>query len=725
MDEGVSSLNRPAPISSVARSNSADSVDEDGKVKRRFTRTAQRGEVNRVLERMNSQSAILSGTASNFKTSNAQSRRSNRLSLTDHGDFNQSSRLLSQSAHVGNSRARKPLLERLDSEPSVASGGSFGEDSEGAEKEDEEEKPEKPASFRPRPNLRSTNAANRVLGRMESKRTLTDLIEDTQTRSRPMRTSSGMSASSSSKTEEPMKSRPSRPMRSRSIEEIDEQIFKLEQKQEKGTSDHKEGATKDAARRVLGRMESKRTLTDLISETNARSGPSNSRPTRTRPTLADLGIPERSRPSRTRSDTNGTPDIPSRRRPTRASSTTDTPEASPNARRPASSRRASMEPVMSPYKEQAEQEAYELERDAERKRLEAMELLRQAEEAEEEAHRKMAEVAAAAESESVSEPTLDPVVPTPKMTVLEKPAFLSRSSEVSAITVEDEGEVDGSDSSGDDDDDAESSVSSEDGSSNDDDDGSTAASEAHSDSSSDVYLDETERSEEVVLMPAEDAEKTKLVSKTQRLRQLENSDQHDGHRGLAEEGDHSGDEEEIQRRADERRRLRESGHLDIMSPARVKGLNIHSGYVGLGSNSSALGSGKVSEDEASNDASNGDDSIRRRARDRRIRELEEKATTSLSSFGSEVLGADSGDESGSQFDADKARRKAERLERRSKRITIGVEQPPIQSPEEKSQRKAQREKEIEKRKAELEARRAEAQKRKEERRRLLGVRDVQ
>ena len=65
------------------------------------------------------------------------------------------------------------------------------------------------------------------------------------------------------------------------------------------------------------------------------------------------------------------------------------------------------------------------------------------------------------------------------------------------------------------------------------------------------------------------------------------------------------------------------------------------------------------------------------------------------------------------------------MERRAKRNTGGLEHSQHQTPEEKAKRKAEREKEIEKRKAELEARRLEAQKRKEERRKLLGVRDVE
>ena len=55
-----------------------------------------------------------------------------------------------------------------------------------------------------------------------------------------------------------------------------------------------------------------------------------------------------------------------------------------------------------------------------------------------------------------------------------------------------------------------------------------------------------------------------------------------------------------------------------------------------------------------------------------------------------------------------------------------LEEEPLQEViEERIRNYNEREKEIEKRKAELEARRLEAQKRKEERRKLLGVRDVE
>ena len=170
-------------------SDTSDSVNEDGKERRRFNRTAQRGEVDRVLERMNSQSVLITGSTG-LKTKGASARRADRLNLTDHGDFNARSRMITQSAHVdgGVSRGtrRGSLLERLDSENSFGSSGSFGND---------DEEPEKPASVRPRPNLRSgaLNAANKVLGRMESKRTLTDLIEDNRSKIVPSRTRSSSS----------------------------------------------------------------------------------------------------------------------------------------------------------------------------------------------------------------------------------------------------------------------------------------------------------------------------------------------------------------------------------------------------------------------------------------------------------------------------------------------------------------------------------------------------
>jgi len=454
--------------------------------------------------------------------------------------------------------------------------------------------------------------------------------------------------------------------------------------------------------------------------------------TRKRPTLADLGIPARNKPIRSRSEASvdSTAKTPFRRRPTRAISTTGTPGT--NLAKPQSpkvgrfawrrNRRGSTGEIVHPPNEESTtpgsnnskvaQEAYALERDAERKRLEAMELLRQAEEAEEEANRKLAEAAGSEEPRPLEDKNLAPLRALSPV----RQKNISIISAISEITVDEDDEEEDSTSSDsgsdeDDDDDDDSSESSESGDSSNAE--SAAGSGANSDSSSDVYLDESERKEEVTELNKEP--KPVPVSKAERLPE---KGQFNGLGGLIEE-ENSGDEEEIQRRAEQRRRLRESGHIDIMSSVRDGGLHTKTslGLTAFDSNS---------EEEASSD----DNSKRRRERDRRIRQLEEKAwvdervLTSTSSIESVTLGLDSWDEeSNSQLDAERARRKAERMQRRAKRNNGGLENPHHQSAE-KAQRKAEREKEIEKRKAELEARRLEAQKRKEERRKLLGVRDV-
>lgn len=691
MSEGVSSLNRPAPVSVRNRSDDSNSKNEDGKGRFK-NRTAQRGEVNRVLERMNSQSAMFADS-SGIKT---KGRRGGRLCLTDHGDFSQNPRsvtgqsAITQSLHVGGRGARKPSVERLDSEASFGSTGSF------------EEEPmtviEKPGP-RTRPNLRSgaLNAANRVLGRMESKRTLTDLIEDNNSKTQLVRTRSGSSNDGIAIV------RPSTTYSGMSTSDDNG----LSQTKEKDSSGEKEAAPKNATRKPR---------------------------TRKRPTLADLGIPARNKPIRSRSEASvdSTAKTPFRRRPIRASSTTGTPGT--NLAKPQSpkvgrfpwrrNRRGSTgEIVHAPNEEsttpgsnnsKVAQEAYALERDAERKRLEAMELLRQAEEAEEEANRKLAEAAGSEEPRPLEDKNLAPLRALSPV----RQKNISIISAISEITVDEDDEEeeditssDSSDSGSDEDDDDDSSESSESGDSSNAE--SAAGSGANSDSSSDVYLDESERKEEVAELNKEP--KPVPVSKAERLPE---KGQFNGLGGLIEE-ENSGDEEEIQRRAEQRRRLRESGHIDIMSSVRDGGLHTKTslGLTAFDSNS---------EEEALSD----ENSKRRRERDRRIRQLEEKAgvdervLTSTSSIESATLGFDSWDEeSNSQLDAERARRKAERMQRRAKRNNGGLENSHHQSSE-KAQRKAEREKEIEKRKAELEARRLEAQKRKEERRKLLGVRDV-